>query len=61
MDPFLKDTAVPLSFSDIKQIAAIQGHSVTKNAHTFNFEPVFRINQEAGLYTLNELKQRFLH
>ena len=46
---------------DIKQMAMEQGKHITESRHTFNQQGVFKIDDEEGLYTFEELKKRFLH
>lgn len=53
--------ASPLSLSDIETIALCQGHHLTQSKHTFNQQAVYKIDHQAGLYTLNELKAKLLH
>lgn len=51
-----------MSLVDIKQLAWMHGdRNITESEHTFNGQKVYEISGEEGLYTLDELKRRFLH
>jgi hypothetical protein len=50
-----------ISFVDLQQIAMTQNHYFTESKNTFNQQKVYKIDRTEGLYTFEELKQRFLH
>lgn len=51
-----------VSLVDIKQIAVMQGSYVFENTKTkFNGQELYSVKPEGGLYTFEELKNRFLH